>query len=315
MPTENKAQNSPKHWQECTGAYDFLEQVRLRPGVWLPGGSLRHLESMLIGYRVALGVHRVEEDFDFWPENSFKEWLWRHLGRHSPLGWAAEIERETPAGSTPVAEFFRLLDTFRAEQDRLAAGRRSLTAPSAAEHPAMQVVRIEIERHDWDAMACGCGHPASGRPGRAELAVPGLNDAPPRRTPAAQPGPRRPPGRRAGSRQPAPQGTPSRGPGPAPCFSRSLGSRWPCSRWNTAATAFMRCHSTARGLNARSSTVWRIRAACRRASICSQSTGDRSAVAGGCSPAPASAAAPSSETCAMACWGWARWARSSVSGP
>lgn len=164
MPTGNNAQKSPKNWQECTGAYDFLEQVRLRPGMWLPGGSLRHLKSMLIGYRVALGVHQVDEHFDFWPEDSFQEWLWRRLGRHSSLGWAVEIERETPGGSTAIEEFFRLLDAFRAEQNPLAVSGRPPAARAADEHPAMQVVRIEIERHDWHAMACGCGHPATHLP-------------------------------------------------------------------------------------------------------------------------------------------------------
>lgn len=164
MPIDDKAGNSPKHWRECSGVYDFLEQVRLRPGMWLPGGSLRHLEAMLIGYRVALGVHQVDEQFDFWPEDLFKEWLWRRLGQHSSLGWAAEIERETPAGSTPVREFFRLLDAFRAEQDRVLAGWRPSTAAPTGEHPVMEAVRIEIERHDWDSMECGCRRPATHLP-------------------------------------------------------------------------------------------------------------------------------------------------------
>ncbi|MGW2251990.1 hypothetical protein ACWCXH_17575 [Kitasatospora sp. NPDC001660] len=163
MPTGDRARNNAKHWAECADVYDFLEQVRLRPGMWLPGGSLRHLEAMLIGYRVALGVHSVDEPFDFWPEDSFKAWLWQHLGRHSALGWAAEIERETPKTSTPVAEFFRLLDAFRAEQDHSAARPVAGGSP-AAEHPGMQAVRIEIDRHDWNAIHCGCGHSATHLP-------------------------------------------------------------------------------------------------------------------------------------------------------
>lgn len=31
------------------------------------------------------------------------------------LGWAAEIERTTPPDSTPVNEFFRLIDAYRAD--------------------------------------------------------------------------------------------------------------------------------------------------------------------------------------------------------
>jgi hypothetical protein len=162
MPTGDRAISSAKHRTECAGVYDFLEQVRLRPGMWLPGGSLRHLEAMLVGYRVAIGVHCVDEPFDFWPEASFEAWLWQRLGRRGALGWAAEIERGTPETSTPVAEFFRLLDAFRAEQDRGAIG--PVAASPTAEHPGMQAVRIEIDRHDWDAMRCGCGHSAAHLP-------------------------------------------------------------------------------------------------------------------------------------------------------
>ncbi|MFJ7281036.1 hypothetical protein [Kitasatospora sp. NPDC098663] len=112
MPLDDRSQSTPKHWQECTSVYDFLEQVRLRPGMWLPDGDLRHLQSMLIGYQVALGVHSVDESFGFWRDGPFSKWLWQRIGGSSPLGWAAEIERLTPDGSTPVEEFFRLLDVF-----------------------------------------------------------------------------------------------------------------------------------------------------------------------------------------------------------
>ncbi|MEV5283192.1 barstar family protein [Streptomyces sp. NPDC052811] len=113
MPTEESPHNAVKHWQECSGVYDFLEQVRLRPGMWLPGGSLQHLQSILTGYRVALAVHSAHEPFGFWPEEDFINWLHKHYGISSSLTWAAEIERHTPAGSTAVDEFFRLLEHFR----------------------------------------------------------------------------------------------------------------------------------------------------------------------------------------------------------
>lgn len=81
--------------------------------------SLDHLESMLIGYRVALEIHGVVEEFDFWPHGPFAEWLWVRLGRHSSLGWAAEIEHEaTAANISPTAKFFALLDEYRADQGR-----------------------------------------------------------------------------------------------------------------------------------------------------------------------------------------------------
>ncbi|MFD8411711.1 barstar family protein [Streptomyces sp. NPDC059650] len=113
MPTEDSLQSTAKHWQECTDVYDFLEQIRLRPGMWLPGGSLLHLQSILVGYRAALGVHSINEPFAFWPDDHFTQWLREHHGMSSSLGWAAEIERNTPDGSTPIEEFFRLLDDYR----------------------------------------------------------------------------------------------------------------------------------------------------------------------------------------------------------
>ncbi|MFF0706368.1 barstar family protein [Streptomyces tendae] len=118
MPTDNSPDSVVKHWQECSDVYDFLEQIRLRPGMWLPGGSLQHLQSILTGYRVALAVHSADEPFAFWPEEDFINWLHEHYGTSSSLTWAAEIERHTPADSTPVDEFFRLLDHFRRDITR-----------------------------------------------------------------------------------------------------------------------------------------------------------------------------------------------------
>lgn len=115
MSTEDLPALTAKCWQDCTDVYDFLDQIRLRPGMWLPGGSLQHLQSMLIGYRVALGVHSIDEPWAFWPEDDFNRWLREHRGIDSSLTWAAEIERNTPDGSTPLEEFFRLLDAYRSD--------------------------------------------------------------------------------------------------------------------------------------------------------------------------------------------------------
>ncbi|MFJ4843169.1 barstar family protein [Streptomyces sp. NPDC088746] len=115
MPTENSPAHALKHWQKCSDVYDFLEQIRLRPGMWLPGGSLRHLQSILTGYNVALSVQFAPGPVTPWPEEDFIHWLHKHYGISSSLTWAAEIERHTPAGSTAVDEFFRLLERFRRE--------------------------------------------------------------------------------------------------------------------------------------------------------------------------------------------------------
>ncbi|WP_244188748.1 barstar family protein [Streptomyces yokosukanensis] len=121
MSTEDLPAPTAKHWQDCTHVYDFLDQIRLRPGMWLSGGSVHDLQTMLIGYQVALGVHSIDDPCDFWHGGAFSQWLGTRLGGSSPLGWAADIERNTPDGSTPVEEFFRLLDAYRSD---------------AAQHPA-----------------------------------------------------------------------------------------------------------------------------------------------------------------------------------
>ncbi|MDT6986922.1 hypothetical protein ACFSUJ_07700 [Streptomyces lusitanus] len=114
--------NGPRQLTELTDVYDFLDEVRLRPGMWLPRSSLKHLESLLTGYRAAMVVHGVEGEFDFWSpgtQGPFTEWLWHRLGRESPLSWATEIEREAEATGVPAIELlFRLFDEYRADRDR-----------------------------------------------------------------------------------------------------------------------------------------------------------------------------------------------------
>ena len=117
MPQETERR--PKQLEEFTDVYGFLEQVRLRPGMWVRRNSLQHLDSMLTGYRIALGVHGIAEPFDFWTPGSpspFSEWLSRRLGMDyiSALGWATEIERAAEQADRPAMElFFELLDEFR----------------------------------------------------------------------------------------------------------------------------------------------------------------------------------------------------------
>ena len=110
----------PKQLNEFENVYDFLHRVRLHPEGWVRHGSLTHLGAMLAGYRVAMAVYNAEEDFPFWTPGGitpFDTWLGQRNGRHSPLGWAVEIEREAETTNTPAIElFFTLLDQFQAER-------------------------------------------------------------------------------------------------------------------------------------------------------------------------------------------------------
>jgi hypothetical protein len=117
MSQAGESPRKPRQLKELRDVYDFLDKVRSRPGAWVDRSSLQHLNSMLIGYRVALAVHGVEEEFDFWHDGPFSKWLWRRLGRSSALGWAREIEHEAAAaGRSSIEAFFDFLDGYKAEQ-------------------------------------------------------------------------------------------------------------------------------------------------------------------------------------------------------
>ena len=59
MSEVDAGRRDPSQLSKLNDVFDFPEEVRLRPGIWAP--SLDHLDSMLMGYRVALEVHGVEE--------------------------------------------------------------------------------------------------------------------------------------------------------------------------------------------------------------------------------------------------------------
>ncbi|MFF5633571.1 hypothetical protein [Streptomyces sp. NPDC012825] len=108
-----------KHVDECRGVYDFLDQVRLRSGMFVRNGSLLGLHFMLYGFRVASAIYGPQAVLDFERGGSFTEWLWPRLGRthSSPLGWAIEITKVAQvANRASIDLFFDLLDEFKAER-------------------------------------------------------------------------------------------------------------------------------------------------------------------------------------------------------
>ncbi|MER8262918.1 hypothetical protein ABT007_01845 [Streptomyces griseus] len=110
----------PRPLSELKDLHDYLDDVRLRPGMYVRGRSITHLASILYGYRVACEIHGIPSTTDFEPGGPFNEWLWPRLrlGYESSLGWAIEIERAAEAaGIAPLDMFFGLLDEFRAERD------------------------------------------------------------------------------------------------------------------------------------------------------------------------------------------------------
>ncbi|MFD8756993.1 hypothetical protein ACFV0O_39370 [Kitasatospora sp. NPDC059577] len=122
MSADHGAGPKPQPPTEFRDVHDFLAQVRLRPGAWLPGGSLQHLQAMLIGYGVALDTHGVDEPFEFAPAvGAFPEWLNRAKGLSLVPGWARAVE-DAAGDEPPLDVFFRYLDEWRADT---AAGPRA----------------------------------------------------------------------------------------------------------------------------------------------------------------------------------------------
>ncbi|MER7908444.1 hypothetical protein [Streptomyces sp. NPDC096068] len=64
-----------KHIGECRDVSDFLDQVGFRSGMFVCGGPLLELQSMLYGFRVASAICGPQAVLDFEHEDSFAEWL------------------------------------------------------------------------------------------------------------------------------------------------------------------------------------------------------------------------------------------------
>ncbi|MGW5852573.1 hypothetical protein ACWFQ8_32395 [Streptomyces sp. NPDC055254] len=119
MSAAEPERRKPRHPNELSDVYDFLNEIRLRPGMWVRSSSVLHLDSMLTGFWVAVQIHDAQGEWDFHHLGPFSTWLWPRLGMKYPsaLGWATEIERAAKGEGKPGMElFFELLDEFRAEQ-------------------------------------------------------------------------------------------------------------------------------------------------------------------------------------------------------
>jgi hypothetical protein len=101
-----------RHLTELEDAYGLLDQVRIRPRMWVR--SLQELENLLVGYDAALKIHRIDERFDLWPTGPFADWLYWRFGWGMACGWATAIEQH--ADGEPLEVFFQLLDDYRADR-------------------------------------------------------------------------------------------------------------------------------------------------------------------------------------------------------
>ncbi|MFI5985894.1 hypothetical protein ACIBEA_34165 [Streptomyces sp. NPDC051555] len=118
MTEEEWRNKTPRHPRQLQNIYEFLDEIRIRPGAWVRDRSLQHLDSMLLGYRVGGTIHGGKDEDDFAQTGDFSMWLWRRFDvAMNPQGWAVEIERAAAqAGKPQMDMFFTLLDAFRAER-------------------------------------------------------------------------------------------------------------------------------------------------------------------------------------------------------
>ncbi|SDP82774.1 hypothetical protein SAMN05421507_11620 [Lentzea jiangxiensis] len=82
--------------------------------MWIRGRQLRDLETILLGYGVALEVHGVNESFHLNPGGPFGEWLHARFGWSMSCGWAQAIT-ENAGTEDPLVLFFDLVDEYRTD--------------------------------------------------------------------------------------------------------------------------------------------------------------------------------------------------------
>jgi hypothetical protein len=95
--------------------YEFLRDVRERPGMYVLDYSLEPLQSMCHGYSVALeahGIHELGVDFN----RRFSDFVYEQRGWSMSIGWADGIRRHAKSNEEAFQTFFALLELFRAIQ-------------------------------------------------------------------------------------------------------------------------------------------------------------------------------------------------------
>lgn len=120
MTAPEGKRRAPRPFREMRDVYDFLEDVRLRPGLYAFQSSVLHLQSILFGFKVAVEMHGTTGAAPFDADGAFSEWLRQQInGQYGSLIWGYAIELEAKdRGVPPMDLFFELLDKFRAETAR-----------------------------------------------------------------------------------------------------------------------------------------------------------------------------------------------------
>ena len=92
--------------------FDWLDDIRARPSMYIGEGGLAELQTLLRGYYVALHTHGVVEDVPSM-DGHFGHWLYLGTGWSRSCGWAYAITLRHPDRDDALAAFFGLEDAYR----------------------------------------------------------------------------------------------------------------------------------------------------------------------------------------------------------
>ncbi|MEH2075917.1 MAG: hypothetical protein V7K57_16225 [Nostoc sp.] len=94
---------------------DFLNTVRLRPGLYLGRKSLTGLQALLLGYNIAVVEHNIpeSEQLNCELEDKFDEWLREKYHIGNAIGWYLFIINQTESEVEAFHRLFELWDEFR----------------------------------------------------------------------------------------------------------------------------------------------------------------------------------------------------------
>ncbi|WP_390915422.1 hypothetical protein [Pseudosulfitobacter sp. SM2401] len=95
--------------------YDFIDEMKQRPGMFTQVGSLGPLETLLFGYCACLHANEIKEPYEgrVFNPSEFSDWLFDEMGWSGAFGFARAIEENAHGSDTAFDTFFKLVQRFR----------------------------------------------------------------------------------------------------------------------------------------------------------------------------------------------------------
>ncbi len=97
---------------EVRPLFDWLQEARQRPGMFVRAKSLAELEAQCVGWEAGLRAHGIVElggGFNV----GFRDWLRAEYGMSVAGGWARAIRVGCSTDEEAWERFFALVDEFR----------------------------------------------------------------------------------------------------------------------------------------------------------------------------------------------------------